>query len=82
MQYSEDNNTINVVNGDVENGLKLLIMPKKVFKMYDCFTYSILTDSLPVLSDNHVITKRKNLKTRNIISFRNFKTIDKGVDVK
>lgn len=46
--YSEDNSTINTFDSDVEDTLKRVIIPKSVWKRYDCYCYSALTDHLPV----------------------------------
>lgn len=63
----------NVFNDDVENSTRWIFYSKKIWKMYDRFTYSILTDDLP--KSNLVIdgTTRKNLKSYSIVSLP-FKT--------
>lgn len=82
MTFSEDNNSINVATSDVEDTLKLYIVPKRVWRLFDCYCYSVLTDSLPV---NHKVTDLRRpkrflfgrkkvpksaLKARKIISFK------------
>lgn len=78
--YSEDNSTVNTVESDVEEDLKRIIIPKKVWKMYDAYCYSAFTDDLPVLTGERYVTirrfKKANLKTRRIISLKQFKTIN------
>ena len=55
---------------DVEDTLKTVIVPKTVFKKYDCYCYSALTDHLPV---EDTIAKPKDLKARSILTFKNNK---------
>ena len=52
----------------VEEKLKRIIVSKKVWKMYYCYCYSILTDNLPI--DNQ-LTTADNLKAEKIISVKN-----------
>lgn len=79
--FSEDNSTVNTVDSDVEESLKIMLVPKRVWRMFDAYCYSAFTDDLPVLR-NDVYTpvpkpfKRADLKTRRIISLKKFMTID------
>lgn len=76
MKFSEDNSTMNTLDSDVEESLKLYIVPKRVWKYFDCYCYSVLTDSLPVndklitLGRKPRFVKRSKLKAHNIISFK------------
>ena len=73
-RYSDDKGTItNTYSEDVEENLKTVIIPKSVWKKFDAYCFSVLTDSLPV-SDN-VLKGSRDLKARDIVSFRKFKTI-------
>lgn len=73
-RYSDDTGTItNTYSEDVEENLKTVIIPKSVWKKFDAYCFSTLTDSLPV-SDN-VLKCTTDLKAREIVSFRKFKTI-------
>ena len=73
-RYSDDTGTItNTYSEDVEDNLKTVIIPKSVWKKFDAYCFSVLTDSLPV-SDN-VLKGTTDLKAREIVSFRKFKTI-------
>ena len=73
-RYSDDKGTItNTYSEDVEENLKTVIIPKSVWKKFDAYCFSVLTDSLPV-SDN-VLKGTTDLKAREIVSFRKFKTI-------
>lgn len=72
-RYSDDGSIIVSENEDTENKLKKVIISKKVWKYFDCFCYSVLTDSLAV--ENNVIYSdfKSDLKARKILSFRNLK---------
>lgn len=52
--YSEDSGSVNTFEEDVEKTLLLTIVPKSVWKKFDAYCYSKLTDELPVVS-----TKKK-----------------------
>ena len=47
MMYSEDSAN-NVINSDLEDDLKRVLVPKRVWKLYDAYAYSSLTDNLKV----------------------------------
>lgn len=66
-RYSDDNSTITAQSEDVENTLRKVIFRKKVWKTFDCYCYSSLTDDLPV-EDN--VTNSSTLKAYNIVSFK------------
>ena len=73
-RYSDDGSTINVNGKDVEDTLKSVIIPKRNWKYFDRYCYSVLTDDLPV--EDRVINnslKTVDLKARNILSFRKLK---------
>lgn len=72
MTFSEDNNAVNVFETDVEETLKRVIVSKRVWKKYDCYCYSALTDNNFVES---TLTKASNLKAENIVSFKKYKTL-------
>lgn len=69
-RYSEDGNAVNSYNDDIEESLKTVLFRKKIFKMYDRFSFSSLTDNL----DNSVKKYRhsigENIKAEKITSFR------------
>ena len=81
LKHSEDDGTVNSFNSDVEDDLKLIVIPKKVWKMYDAYCYSALTDDLPTETKTEFIPipkgpfKRANLKVNKIVSFKKYKTI-------
>lgn len=60
-------NTSNDFNEDVEETLKTMIVPKKTWKLFDCYCYSALTDHLPV---ERSVVKTNDLKARKIITFK------------
>ena len=83
MAYSADDNLgiRNEFDSDVEDTMQLIIVPKRIWKYYDCYTYSCLTDHLEVESKTHFQKlpkpfKRVNLKTNKIVSLKKFRTVD------
>lgn len=68
MHYSEDGSIIQVSTEDVENTLKTVIFSKSVWKKFDAFCYSSLTDNLDV--EKNILKNNKDLKARRIVSFR------------
>lgn len=75
LKYSEDNTDVNTFETDLEDTLKLVIIPKKVWKLFDCYCYSALTDHLPVVETTVPVGEDK--KARKLVTFRNYKTIPK-----
>lgn len=61
MFYSEDNNSVNVFNEDVEETLLRIIVPKSIWKKFDAYCYSKLTDDLERVTETNFIpnTKKK-----------------------
>lgn len=70
-------NTSNEFNEDVEETLKTVIVPKSTWKLFDCYCYSALTDHLPI---EKTIVRTKDLKAREILSFKQNKTYLKVVN--
>lgn len=72
-RYSADGSVIATNDDDVEKKLQRVIIPKSVWKKFDCYCYSVLTDDKPV-SDN-VVTVEKNgsLKAEKIVTFKEIK---------
>ena len=76
LKFSEDNNVaVNTFDTDVEDTLKLVIIPKKVWKYFDCYCYSVLTDHLPVVDQTVHVEPMGDRKARKIISFKRYRTI-------
>lgn len=83
MFYSEDGTGVNVFNEDVEKTLLRVIVPKIVWKRFDSYCYSKLTDDLPLASNTKFIPKlrltmrrttkraiRSKLRTDQIVQLR------------
>ena len=82
-RYSEDNSVIGTEEQDIEDTLKKVFIPKIVWKKFDCYCYSILTDELtsnPDIQQGRFF-KRSDLKAETIPSFRNFKDLKKTQNV-
>lgn len=77
LKFSEDNSAVNTFDTDVEDTLQLVIIPKKVWKLFDCYCYSVLTDHLAVVDQTVHVEQYGDKKARRIISFRNYKSIPK-----
>lgn len=71
--YSEDATDVNVNEGDLEDELKIIVVPKSTFKVFDCYAFSVLTDKNPI---SRVKPISKSLKAEKILSFRKWRTID------
>lgn len=67
LMHSEDNSTINVVTKDVESDLKRIIISKRVWKKFDCYSLSSFTDFLD--KDGKIVRINK-LKVNEMVSFR------------
>lgn len=80
-RYSEDSSTVNAYTEDVEEKLKLHIVPKSVWRKFDCYCYSCLTDEKPIGEETKQKKKIRDLKARKIISFKEYKTL-KGDNTK
>lgn len=65
----DDANIVNVFDDDVDEHRKFVFVSKKVWKQFDTYTYSALTDDLPVV-DNVVYPD--SLKTLNIVTFKGY----------
>lgn len=74
-RYSEDGTAVNNYDQDVEDSLKRVIVPKSVWKKFDCYCYSSMTDSLPVESK---INEPTSLKAKKIVSFNDRHNIEIG----
>lgn len=74
LMYSEDVST-NSFNEDIEETTKLLIFSKKWWKYFDCYTYSVFTDSLESVTETIENSKHDDLKTSQVISFKKYDTL-------
>ena len=68
--YNDENSVIVSNLEDIENSLKRVIIPKRIWKYYDSKCFSKLVDNK--LEEKKVLpmTKKDSLKTNKIISFR------------
>lgn len=78
-RYSEDNSVIGTETEDIEDTLKRILIPKSVWRKFDCYCYSILTDELESNPNITKGVKLKSFKAETIPSFREFKDLKKGV---
>lgn len=71
-RYSEDGTSLNVYGEDVEDSMKKMLMRKSIFKKYDSFAFSYLTDHLPTDKESAIqyLKKKDCLKPNFITSFR------------
>lgn len=72
-RYSEDNSVMSMYSEDTEDTLKTVWARKRLFKLYDQYCYSVLTDSLPVKNDLVNGATLPDLKARYIVSFHDTK---------
>lgn len=72
-RYNPDGTVITVYNEDVEESLRFVLIPKRIWKKFDCYCYSALTDDLPVVDKTVDGKKLPDLKAHSIVSFRKFK---------
>ena len=86
--YSFDTGSeVNIQSQDIEETLKPILIPKRVWKYFDAYCYSALTDDLPVEDKVDYIPiekfpkyiwKKPNLKMKDFLSFRTFKSLQRG----
>lgn len=69
-RYSEDGSIISVNDKDVEETLQRVIIPKRIWKVFDRYCYSLMTDDLPVCDGVVKLEKDVPLKLDDIVSFR------------
>ena len=70
LKFSEDHTTVNSYSEDVEETLKIVVVPKRTWKYFDRFCYSVLTDHLPVNAKLVDPDLQEDLKARDIITFK------------
>lgn len=66
-RYSEDGSVLSVDTDDSEEKLKKVLISRKIWKYFDAYCYSAMTDSLP---ESKEIKVAKTLKIKKIPSFR------------
>ena len=69
-RYSDDGTVVNNYNDDLEESMKLYLLRKSVFKKYDSYCFSYLTDHLKVDTFEDTIKNGKydSLKAKEIVS--------------
>ena len=66
-RYSEDGSVLSIDTDDSEEKLKKVLISRKVWKYFDAYCYSVITDNLPEAKN---IKTAKTLKIKKIPSFR------------
>ncbi len=69
-RFSEDGSNVNSYTDDVEDSMKRVLMRSSVFKRYDPFCFSSLTDDKSTLNPIIYRAKGDSLKADHIVSFR------------
>lgn len=75
LRYAEDGTTISVSDRDIDEITKWCLVPKSVWKRFDCFCYSIFTDAKPLSNVKVGKLSKSDLKAKRIISFKNYDTL-------
>lgn len=89
LRYSDDNSDVNTFDSDVEDDLRLIIVPKSTWKLFDSYCYSKFTDNLPVSKQvtclpvpKYSFSKRDpRYKTDHILSIRKGKKRKKESEI-
>lgn len=76
LTYSDDGSTVNTITEDVEDKLKTVVITTSVWKKFDCYCYSTFTDKLSTVEGGK---KAEDLKAHDIISFKEFKTLNEKI---
>lgn len=71
MMYSEDSAS-NVVNSDLEDDLKKVLIPKKTWKLFDSEAYSSLTDELDIEA-SEVLPESLKVKPEDFVTFNPYR---------
>lgn len=69
MVYSDDTSVVNDVSQDLELSMRTMVYFNRVYKKYDAYCYSVLTDHLMIQVDYDYKFDKKDLKAREIVSF-------------
>lgn len=76
-RYSDDGSVVSVDTKDVGETTKRVLIPRSIWKKFDCYCYSALTDYLPVVTQTIDNKKGENMKAHFIVSFKEYKTNEK-----
>lgn len=63
----------NIFNDDADRAGRYICVSKRVWKKFDCYTYSCFTDDLPVADNEIELPKGASLKTKYILKVRSDK---------
>lgn len=79
LLYSDDNSSVNTITRDLEKDTLKVWFLNRYYKYYDCYCYSIFTDSLTyyVDYDRPILKLTDSLKTDNLVTLQDFKTLDR-----
>lgn len=71
-KFSYDGSSINTYNEDVEESLKLVFMPKKIWKKFSQYAFSTFTDDLPYESKERIAV---TLTVDELVTFRKWRSL-------
>lgn len=72
-RYSEDGTVVSTYSEDVEKTLQRVLIPKSIWKKFDCYCYSAMTDDLPVERSIVDGSQLESLKISEVVSVHNIK---------
>lgn len=70
LYYNEDGVMVNVNVGNADDDLRKMLVSSKVWKRFDCYCYSVMTDDLPVNENVINFTFADCLKCDNILRLK------------
>lgn len=72
VMYNADDsvNLNNLFGDDADRAGRYVMVPKSVWKKFDCYTYSAFTDDLPVADNVIALPKGASLKTKYLLHVR------------
>lgn len=69
-RYSADGSVVQNNDEDIENNLKVMLVPNKYFRFYDTYTYSIFSDTYKVASYLREYGKSDSLKADEFVTLK------------
>lgn len=75
-RYSEDGSAVQVYDGDIDQSLKKILIPKSVWRKFDCYCYDNLTAKCPVVK-KCIHPNKRDLQAYDVVSFRQYKELKK-----
>lgn len=79
-RYSDDGSVVSVSDKDIDYDTRWCLIPKRVWKRFDCYCYSIFTDHLDISHLKVGKLTKNDLKAKKIISFKEYDTLKEFVD--